>query len=130
MRKIRHLFEPVKLTEDQEKWLSIGVVSAILALFFYVLPVVLAITFIGDLITDPIWRVILFGIVGVITLLTVHFTFRYGFRLCVRMAIRNYEVEQAKKEKKKRAKELSDSVKDEAEKREGKSIIELTENKG
>lgn len=100
MKKMK-IFEPLKLTKHQEKWLYIGVITTLLALLFYVMPPVIALGLIGDLVSNPIIRVIWIGIIAVSSFLYVHYTFIYGIRLCVRLAIRNYEIEQQRKKRRK-----------------------------
>lgn len=98
MKKIK-IFDKLKLEKEQEKWLVIGVVTLMLLVLFYVMPVAIGLMLITDLIASPVLRIILMGIFAVISFLTIHYTFKYGCRACMRLAIRDYEIRQKKKEK-------------------------------
>lgn len=100
MKKMKKIFEPLKLEKEQEKWLVIGFITMMLLFLFYVMPVAVGILLISDL-PSPILRVILITIFGVITIHIVHFTFKYGLRACVRLAIKDYEIRQKIRQKKK-----------------------------
>lgn len=99
MKKKIKIFDKLNLEKEQEKWLVIGFVTVVLACLFYVMPIAIGLMLISDLVASPVMRVIMIGIFGVISILTVHYTFKYGLRACVRLAIKDYEIRQKKKEK-------------------------------